>query len=199
MPDDPTPDDMRSIWQNQTKETSTVSLELIRYKAEKLERMMHHQVVGAYILGLGILPISLLLFWQVHEVFIRMGAAVLAFWGVSLVYWTCKGGWPGRFAPEAVLAVSLEFYRREIERQRFYSRVSGKLLWPVLLSAVLFMTQAVVGTARNRGGLIEITAWLAWIFFMLAMSRRKHQAEIEELESLQKPKHVNPPPTIPWE
>ena len=124
MPNDP--NDIRTVWQSQTKEPTHVSLELIRYKAQQLESLIRRQVVGVYVVVLGIVAACLFIFWRVDQVFIRMGAAVLVLWAVSLAYQARKGVWPGRLSPDATLKASLESYRQELERQRFYVRAAGR-------------------------------------------------------------------------
>ena len=188
MPNDPTANDMRSIWQNQTKETSKVSLELIRYKAQQLEGVLRRQVMAVYVVVLLIVAASVFISWRIDQIFIRIGAGVLALWAVSLGYQTSKGVWPGRLAPDATLRASLDFYRQELERQRFYLRTAGKTLWPVLLSTALFVTPA----ARARPeSLVKMVPFLiimaAWAIALVVLVRRKlriAQKEIDELNRL---------------
>ncbi len=188
MPNDPTPNDIRAVWQSQTKEPSNVSLELIRYKAQQLEAAIRKQVVGVYVVVAGIVAASLYIAWRVDQIFIRMGAAVLVLWAVSLAYQARKGVWPGGVSPDATLQGSLEFYRQQLERQRFYVRAARKTLWPVLLSTALFFTPVVM---RKPGLLVNMLPFLillaAWAVGLVVVVKRRLRAvqrEVDELASL---------------
>jgi hypothetical protein len=51
----------------------------------------------------------------------------------------------------ATLSVSLDFYRRELERQISYLRAGRNTIWPLLLSAALFLTPFVRGAMGKPG------------------------------------------------
>jgi hypothetical protein len=186
MQNDPT--DIRTIWQSQTKEPSNVSLELIRYKARQLEGEIRKQVVGVYVVVLGIVTVSLYISWRVDQLFIRIGAGVLVLWALNLAYQARKGVWPGRLAPDATQTASLDFYRQALERQRFYVRAAAKTLWPVLLSTALFFAPIVM---RKPGLLVNMVPFLilmvVWAVALIVITRRKLRAvqrEVDEIASL---------------
>jgi hypothetical protein len=197
MPNDPQNNpmskDIRTVWQSQTREPSNVSLELIRYKAQQLEGAIRHQAVGVYVVMLGIVAASLYISWRVDQIFIRIGAAVLVLWALSLAYQARKGVWPGRLAPDATLKVSLDFYRQELERHRFYLRAAGKALWPVLLSAALFLTLPAREAMRKPGLFVNLlpftilmVAWAVALFLTVRRKLRAVQREVDELDVLDK-------------
>jgi hypothetical protein len=154
MPDDPQnnpmSNDIRSVWQSQTKKPSNVSLELIRRKARRLEETAHQRVVSTSVAALVIVVIALYISWQLDEVFFRMGACALILWAVSLIYQARKAVSPGRLPLNATLSVSLDFYREELERQISYLRAGRNTIWPFLLSAAFFLTPFVRG-AMGKG------------------------------------------------
>jgi hypothetical protein len=193
MPNDPQnnpmSNDIRTVWQSQTKEPSNVSLELIRYKAQQLEGKIRQQAAGVYVIVLGIVVASLFISWRVDQVFIRIGAGILILWALSLAYQARKGVWPGRLTPDATLKVSLDFYRQELERHRFYLRAAGKTLWPVLLSAALFVTSVMrkPGLVVNMlPFLMLMAAWAVALFLMVRRKLRAVQREVDELDALAK-------------
>lgn len=149
MPDDPQnnpmSNDIRSVWQSQTKKPSNVSLELIRRKARRLEETAHERVVSTSVAALIIVVIALYISWQLDEIFFRMGACALILWAVSLIYQARKAVSPGRLPLYATLSVSLDFYRQELERKCAYLRAGRNTSWPALLSAALFLTPLVRG------------------------------------------------------
>ena len=151
MPDDPTPNDVRTIWQGQTKKPSNVSLELIRRNARRLEETAHQRVISTSVAALIIVVIALYISWQLDEIFFRLGACALILWAVSLICQARKAVSPGRLPLNATLSVNLDFYRQELERQISYLRAGRNTIWPVLLSAALFLTPFVRGAMGKPG------------------------------------------------
>jgi hypothetical protein len=145
MLNDRTSKDIRSVWQSQTKKPSHVSLELIRRNARRLEETAHQRVVSTSVAALVIVVMALYIFWQLDEIFFRMGACALILWAVSLIYQARKAVSPGRLPLHATLSVSLDFYRQELEREISYLRAGRHTVWPALLSAALFLTPFVRG------------------------------------------------------
>lgn len=155
MPDEPRnnpmSNDIRSVWQSQTKKPSNVSLELIRRKARRLEETAHQRVVSTSVAALIIVVIALYISWQLDEIFFRMGASALILLAVSLVYRARKAVSPGRLPLNATLSVSVDFYRQELERQSSYLRAGRNTIWPLLLSAALFLMPFVRGAMGKPG------------------------------------------------
>jgi len=145
------PNDIRSVWQSQTKKPPNISLELIRRKARRLEEMTHQRVVSTYVAALIIVVIASYIFWQLDEMFFRMGACALILVALSLIHRARKAGSPVRLPLNATLSVSLDFYRQELERQICYLRAGRNTIWPVLLSAALFLTPFVRGAMGKPG------------------------------------------------
>jgi len=209
MPDDPQnnsmPNDIRSAWQSQTTKPSNVSLELIRRKARRLEGTMHQQVVSTYIAALMIVLIALYIFWQLDELFFRMGAGALILLAVSLIYRARKAVSPERLPLDATPSASLDFYRQDLERQISYLRAARNTIWPVLLSAALFLTPFVRGAMGKPGmrgfdsresmyfllGLVGpfLTVMVVWVCSVFVVVGRKVSAvqkEIAELDGVRK-------------
>jgi len=208
MPDEPRnnpmSNDIRTVWQSQSKKPSHVSLELIRRKARRLEEAARQRVVTTYVIALIIVLIALYISWQLDEIFFRMGAGALILLAVSLIYQTRKAVSPGRLPLDATLGVSLDFYRQELERQIAYLRAGRNTIWPVLLSATFFLTPFVRGAmgkpgmrgfdSRESMYLLLGLAPLVPVMMILVVSvfvaeGRKMSAvqkEIEELDGLRK-------------
>jgi hypothetical protein len=126
-----------------------------------------------------------------------MGFALVSLCMIYAAYHVYKWTWPGNLPEEAPINTCLEFYRRELERQRDYNHRwwrSG-LAFFLLLGIVM----AVVGTgARNAPPpphpllnalpfLLLLAIW-AVAFFVL---KKKHgrenlQQEIEELRAFER-------------
>jgi hypothetical protein len=186
MPNDP--NDIRNVWQSQKEESSNVSLELIRYKAQKLEGALRQQVIWSYVAALGLSAVSLYIAWRFDQIFVRIGAGILFLWAGTLAYEASKGAWPGRLAPGATMTASLDFYRQELECQRFYVRARGKALVPVLLSTVLFLTPAARAglLVKFSPFLIVMAVWAVALIVIATRQLRGVRREIDELDTLQK-------------
>ncbi len=136
--------------------------------------------------------------------FFRMGASALILFAVSLVYRARKATSPGRLPLNATLSVSLDFYRQELERQISYLRAGRNTIWPLLLSAALFLTPFVrgaMGKAGTRGfdsresrylllGLVPLVPvmMILVVSVFVAVGRKMSavQKEIDELDGLRK-------------
>jgi uncharacterized membrane protein (GlpM family) len=194
--------DIRSVWQSQTKKPSNVSLELIRRKARRLEETAHQRVVSTSVAALIIVVIALYISWQLDEIFFRMGASALILLAVSLVYRARKAVSPGRLPLNATLSVSVDFYRQELERQSSYLRAGRNTIWPLLLSAALFLMPFVRGAMGKPGmpgfdsresmylllGLVPLLPVMmilaVSIFVAEGRKLRAVQKEIDELDGL---------------
>ena len=193
MPNDPQnnpmSNDIRSLWQSQTTKPSNVSLDLIRHKARRLEETMHQQVVSACVAAVLIVVIALYVSWQLDQIVFRMGASALILWAVSLVYQARKV-LPRQSALNATLSASLDFYRQELERQRSYLRAGRNTIWPVLLSAALFLTPFVRGAMAKPTLLVNfapfLTVMVVWVVSVFVVAGRKLRAVQKEIEELDK-------------
>ncbi|MBZ5632350.1 MAG: hypothetical protein LAO55_04410 [Acidobacteriia bacterium] len=192
--------DIRSVWQSQRKEPSSVSLELIRRKARRLEEAVHQRVVTTYVVALIIVLIALYISWQLDEIFFRMGAGALILLAVSLIYRARKAVSPGRLPLDATLRVSLDYYRQELERQISYLRAGRNTIWPALLSAALFLTPLVRGalgkpvtykTTELRYFLLSslapfLTMTVVWVSSVFVAVGRKVSAVQKEIGEVDK-------------
>lgn len=203
MPNDWTPKDIRSVWQSQTKKPFNLSLEVIRHKTNKLEEAMRQQVVNHFVVALIIVVMALYTFWQLDEIFFRMGAGALILLAVSLVY-RARIILPRQLALNATLNASLDFYRQELERQISYLRAGRNTIWPVLLSAAFFLTPFVRGAMGKPGmrgfdsresmylllGLVPflpvMMILVVSVFVAEGRKLRAVQKEIDELDGLRK-------------
>ena len=198
------PNDIRSLWQRQTKKPSAVSLEVIRHKTNKLEEAMRQQARNHFVVALIIVVMALYIAWQLDEIFFRLGAGALILLAVSLVF-RARRVLPRQRAMDATLNASLDFYRQELERQISYLRAGRNTIWPVLLSAAFFLTPFVRGAMGKPGMrgfdsresmyfLMSITApfltmlivWVGSVFVVVGRKMSEIQREIDELDASKK-------------
>ena len=123
--------------------------------------------------------------WRAEYLVPRLGWALVSLWSFYLAWASYRSTWPARLLPNAEVTTCLEFYRRELDRQRHHLRRTWRrsgltfcflglalLVWPGLIQAV------------HRPGLLVNTLpffvlLLTW-FILFARMRSKQQRKIQE-------------------
>ena len=190
MPDDFPADNLKTIWQHQPIEASTMTSEKIRKKARELHARTRRQLLGTlvgplaavfcYVFGIKQFP-------SLHLVLQPLFALALV-WSLVGLYFLNRGMWSPAIPTDAAFSDGLEFCRRELLRRRDYLR--RVLLWsfgPVLLAiGTIIMALAMIGSS-DRGifpnGLPFLTLVAAWIIAWFVL-RLPEQREIVELTDI---------------
>ena len=119
MQDDFLGGDPKKIWQNQPIEGSTMTLEKIRQKARELHLKTRRELYGSIATPVIVIGMS---GWGVgltHDLALRLVFAFAIAWALAGQYFLHRGMWPATLPGDAALSTGLEFYRREIKRQRY--------------------------------------------------------------------------------
>jgi hypothetical protein len=192
MENDSSTNDPRKIWQNQPKEISTVTLKMIRMKVQDLHSKTRRQMLGSLAgpLAVGAAAYGIKL---VHGVFPVLEAAfvVAIVWSLTGLYFLNRGMWSAAMPGDAALSTGLEFYRREIERQRaLYGRLLLWSLGPIVLALAAFIlfSVIVVGGKIYPNGmpfLILVAVWFGAVFVIRTRARRELQREIDDLKDIE--------------
>jgi hypothetical protein len=196
MPGDFPGDNLKTIWQHQPVEVSTMTLEKIRKKGRELQARTRRQLLGTlagplfavFCYGFGIKQ-----FPSLQRVLQPLFALALV-WSLVGLYFLNRGMWSPAMPTDVGFSSGLEFCRREIGRRRDYLR--RILLWsfgPVLLAiGTIILALAMIGTS-DRGifpnGLPFISLVAAWIigwFAIRVREQRDLQREIDELNEISK-------------
>jgi hypothetical protein len=118
MPNEPLPDDVRSVWQNQPVENTPMPLEEIHRKARQFEKRIRHRNLREYLGGaVGIAIFTFYLFKFPNPV-MRAGSILIiagVFYVLLQIY---KRASPGQLPEDLTLTAAVEFHRRELARQR---------------------------------------------------------------------------------
>ena len=186
--------DPRKIWQDQPKEPSTVTLKMIRMKVQDLQKKTRRQLWGSWAGPLAVGGLSAYGIRLVHGVFPVLEAAFVfaIVWSLAGVYFLNRGMWSAAMPGDAALSTGLEFYRREIERQRaVYGRV---LLWsfgPIVLALAAFILFSVIvaGAKIFPNGmpfLILVVVWFVAGFVIRMRERRNLQREFDDLNEIER-------------
>ena len=121
----------------------------LRRKA--LETQSKARFAAVFTIIMGIIFCVFFAWWsfaRAHEILARTGFALVSLCMIYAAYHGYKWTWPGNLPEEAPISTCLEFYRRELERQRDYNHRFWRSGLPVL--TLLGVVMAAVGTgARN--------------------------------------------------
>lgn len=194
MPDNFPMNNPRNIWQNQPTEPFSASLDELRRKAERWRWRARAGVLLSIVIGLGLSTAFALVFARTHETVPRLGIGVLILWCLYFAYQSYHWTWPGRLPPDPAVNTSLEFYRSELEKRRDYNRHIWRRagLTFCFLGLALFLAPALIqafGTPRlfvkMMPFFVLLAIWIVLFRFMGRRSRRKLQAEIDELRAFE--------------
>ena len=195
MPNNPSGNDPRTIWQSQVREISTVTLEkLIRRRAQELRAKTVRERFGIVAGPLCTLALTALGIAMGYNPVQRVAFATAVAWSLAGASVLNRGTWQGRLSGDAALATGLEFCRREIERRIYMQR--RFLLWvfgPIIL-AVGSLVVPHMGSPFGSGGTIAkmspfLTLFAVWVIIMFVLRRvrsKELRREIDELNDIEK-------------
>jgi len=182
------PDNLKSLWQNQSVETVQMSLEQVRQKAESFQKKIRNRNLREYVAAAFVFAGSGYFLWRFPE--LRLAVGLLLAGTIYVLYQLHTRG-AAKSVPESLaLNTCLAFHRRELERQRDLARD----VWKWYLLPVVPGLLAVVAVPLLHSPPEE---WIrAWPFFLLwptlfyaiwRLNKRganKLQRQIDELNSV---------------
>ncbi len=190
MPNEPLPDDIRNVWQNQPLENTTMPLEEIRSKARQFEKRIRHRNLREYLGGVvGIAAFTFYLFKFPNPV-MRAGS-ILTIAGVLYVLLRLyKQASPGTLPADLTLSASVEFHRRELARQRDLLRTVWRwYIGPIVPGLVV--VSAASGPHPGLGpkfyGMLVLYAvvfgFIVWLNYRGSLRLDRQIAELDKLET----------------
>jgi hypothetical protein len=188
MPNEPLPDDIRRIWQNQPLENNPMPLEEIHRRARQFEKRISRRNLREYIAGgIGIVIFTVYLF-IFRDPVARTGSALIIAGALFVLFQIYKRATPGTLPADLALTASLEFHRRELVRQRDLLRTVW--LWylgPFIPGIVVFGMGVAPrhGTASwwNAAPFLSIVGAVMWLNYRAAQGLDRQIAEIDNLEN----------------
>ena len=136
----PPNDLLKSAWRNQPSEGIRMSVDEIRRRAEKFQKEIYWRNLRKYILGLVVIVYFGFSVWPTSDALARIGIG-LTIAGALYVNWHLHRRGSSRSLPADLgLASGIEFYRRELERQRdLLDSVWAWCLVPIIPGFVIFI------------------------------------------------------------
>jgi hypothetical protein len=189
MTNEPEPADVKNIWQNQSIEATTMSLDEIKKKIAKLQKTLRQR---SAIMGLALLflvAVCARLLFKAGNLIQGVGAALLiigaGYVGYQLLLIRKK---PASVIRENDPLASAVYYRAELERRRDFHR--GLWLWSRVFIVVPGAFVLLIGgfiAHPERIHPIRLAAAVVFLVFMVARQlrlARKYQDEIDALDRL---------------
>ena len=187
MPNEPLPDDIRDVWQNQPVDNTPMPLEEIRSKARQFEKRIGRRNVREYV-GAALATAAFTFYiFKFPSPMIRAGSALIIAGMICIAIQIYKRASPGTLPADAPLTESIAFHRGELIRQRDLLRsVVWWYIGPIIPGLIVFF----LGLAPLRGARSLISAVPLLCIFGLVVWANQRAAErldrqIAELDSLE--------------
>jgi hypothetical protein len=187
MPNEPLPDDVRNVWQNQPLENTTMPLEEIHRKARQFETRIRRRNLREYLgAAVGIAAYTFY-FFRFENPTIRAGSALVIAGALYVVVQLYKRASPGTLPVDLASTASLEFHRGELVRQRdLLSSVWRWYIGPIVPGLVVFSAgilphrlAVIVGFALIFLGFFGLIIWLN---YRAALRLDRQITEIDNLQ-----------------
>ena len=188
MTNEPEPADVKNIWQNQSVEETTMSLEDIKKKIGQLQKKMRlrNVIVGLALLFMVVICARLL--FKAGNLIEGIGAALLiigaGYVGYQLLLIRKQ---PASVVRENEPLASALFYRTELERQRDFHR--GLWLWSRVAIVIPGAVVLLIGVAIEHPERMHRLIAAGFVLAVLQVARhlrlaRKYQREIDALDEV---------------
>lgn len=188
----PPNDRLKSVWQNQPSEGIRMSVDEIRRRAGKFHKKIYWRNAREYVAALVVVVFCGFMVWRVSDALTRVGLGLMIAGMLYLIWHLHRKGSARSLPAEMGLASGLDFFRRELERQRDLLR--SVWLWylgPLIPGPVVLM----VAKARTNPdhlrhiGLSLASALFAFLYVLVWMlnqrAGRSLQRQIDELNALE--------------
>ena len=187
MSDQPVPESLQRLWQQQPVERGSISLDELRQRARYLERRVGRRNRREYIASVVVLFMFGAIAWKAPSPLARAGAVVTLAATAFIVFHLSRYGTARTMPADLGLTGCLQFHRRELERQRDLLR--GVWKWYLLPFApgliLMYLGPVLDHPERAWRALVPVTVTVAFFVLLAELNRRaamKIQAAIDTLE-----------------
>jgi len=192
------PQDPKAIWQNQHLEANQMSIEEIRSKARSFERKVRRRNLREYVAAVLIAAAFGFFAWRFPLPVMRVGFIAVAVGALCFAYELHRRGSSQTEPKDLGNTASLDFYIRQLERQRNLFDQSWKWMIWLIPGIIVLMAGAIVVTPIRKTAPFLVLAILrtaTWFWMMLRRNKRKAlalQREIDELAALSNSREAGP-------
>jgi hypothetical protein len=186
----PPNDRLKTVWQNQPSEGIRMSVDEIRHRAGKFQKKIYWRNAREYVAALVVLVAFGFDFWRTSNTLARVACGLIIAGTLYVIRHLHQRGASRSVPAEMGLASGLEFYRRELERQRdLVGSVASWYLGPMIPGLVVLMAARArinpgrlwpIGLSSALVALVFVSAW--WLNQRAA---RRLQFRIDELNALE--------------
>lgn len=185
--------DPKKLWQNQPREETTLTLKLIRQRAQDLHARTRRELFG----NIAMIPLVAAVAWfgfrQTRDFGFRSAFVAAVIWAVAGLYLVHRGMWSASAPERSALMTGLDFYRQEIARRRnLLGRFLQWTIGPVVLSLGT-LTLLLTGIARSvgkPGAVLPFTTlgvvWLVLVFVLRSRNQRELKQEVDQLNQIER-------------
>jgi len=194
MQNDPSRNDPKQIWQNQPTEPSTMTLQLIRGKVRELHTRTRRELVQHIAFPFFAIGMCGVLIAQRHDS-VQWAIYTLAIvWALAGQYMLNRGMWSPAMPGDAALSTGLQFYRQEVERQRYlHHRVLQWSFGPVVLAFAAFVLPTMRDGIKAQGlypnaipFFVLLLLWVGGVIYIRMRTRRELDQELEQLNAIER-------------
>ena len=158
MPNEPLPDDIRNVWQNQPVENMPMPLEEIRRQARQFERRIHSRNLREYAAGAFVIAGFTYYIFKFPSPLMRTGCALIIAGSLFVMVQLYRRGSASALPADLALTGSVQFHRRELVRQRDLLRSVWRwYIGPLVPGLAVF----------EAGTMPQHSPW--WMFLLVAV------------------------------
>ena len=184
--------DPRKLWQNQPREETTMTLEMIHTRAQALRSRTQRELLG----NIATIPLAIAVSWfgflHTRDWSFRSTFAASVVWAILGQYLLHRGMWSAPPPERSGSMTGIEFYRREIHRRRnLLGRFLQWNLGPIVL-CIGTLTVLLTGMARGAGkpaAVLPFTLlgvlWLIAFFVLRSRDQRELKKESDLLNQME--------------
>jgi len=186
------PQDIKNLWQKQEVENMRMSIDELRRKASAFQKRIRRRNVREYVAAILVIVAFSWMFAASHRVVPRIACGLIVIATFWMVYNLYSRGTARALTAEMGSTSCIEFYRRELERQRDLLRsIWSWYLGPFVPGMAILIAFSIVTSPPDRRWFSEVYAVVAAAFFwgigyLNIRAARRLQRQIEELKGMEK-------------
>lgn len=190
MPDDFPDNTPQKIWQKQSMETETMTLEMIRQKAREYQSKTRRALAGSIAILLVVFAASTIGFVHTSGVGLRMVFVLAVFWALTGQTFLRRGVWEPGLPVDATLRTGIEYYRRELTQQQDVGRRILRWTFGPAILSIGSLVFVLLETARERSLPASTfvpftTLFIVWVIAFFVLRSREQRKLLREIDQLQ--------------